>query len=188
MLGFPLGILSAAGAGGIAVEPAYELIATEILGSSQASVTFSSLGDYSSTYKHLQIRATIRNTGASFASWGLRFNGDTSSSYSRHSLSGNGSGVGSGGGANESSGFIGGSPTDASVAGSFGGIVIDILDPFSTSKNTTTRNLNGYATDDIGLVSTLWINTTPVSSMTIYSRSGGNIRFGSRFSLYGIKG
>jgi hypothetical protein len=56
MLGFPLGILSAAGAGG-GVAGDYELISSEILGTTAASVTFSSLGDYSSTYKHLQIRA-----------------------------------------------------------------------------------------------------------------------------------
>jgi hypothetical protein len=53
MLGFPLGILSAAGAGG-GVAGDYELISSEILGTTAASVTFSSLGDYAppiSTYK-----------------------------------------------------------------------------------------------------------------------------------------
>lgn len=48
MLGFPLGILSAAGAGGV-VAGDYELISTQILAATTNSVTFTSLGDFAST-------------------------------------------------------------------------------------------------------------------------------------------
>jgi hypothetical protein len=81
---FPLGILSAAGAGGVGAT--YELIESQILGSNQSSITFSSLATYASTYKHLQIRAAGKGSGNSFeeTNVNLRFNGDTGSNYSAH--------------------------------------------------------------------------------------------------------
>jgi hypothetical protein len=77
----PFGILSAAGAGG-----GYELIETQILGSDAASVTFSSLGSYSSVYKHLQLRWTARTTRvATETQIFLRTNSNNSANYSSHS-------------------------------------------------------------------------------------------------------
>jgi hypothetical protein len=74
MLGFPLGILSAAGAGGGGpLASDYELISTQILTSPQSSITFSSLGTYSSTYKHLQVRAVARSTRCYYKHGVLRF-------------------------------------------------------------------------------------------------------------------
>ena len=39
----------------------FDLIQTYTLSSNQASVTFSNLGDYSSTYKHLQLRMVAKS-------------------------------------------------------------------------------------------------------------------------------
>jgi hypothetical protein len=178
----PFGILSAAGIGSD-----YELIETQILGSAAASVTFSGLGTYASVYKHLQVRATLRDAGAN-TSWGFRFNGDTTSSYARHDLNGNGSSVASGAGTSETGGFLGGGANSGTTANAFTGLVIDILDPYSTTKNKTLRTLNGTAGSNITLVSSLWIKTDSATSLQIYSRFGTNIAANSRFSLYGIKG
>jgi hypothetical protein len=189
MLGFPLGILSAAGAGGVAGD--YELISTTTLGTAQADVTFSGLGTYSSTYKHLQIRTAARNTRTGFSTGviSLRFNGDTTSSYTYHELFGNGSSVSS---------YADGSQTsirsaffvapDTAAANAFGGGVLDILDPFSTTKNTTTRSLSGFATPAIALTSGAFFKTDSITSITLLGIGGTDLVAGSRFSIYGLRG
>ena len=186
MLGFPLGILSAAGAGGAVAGGDYELIETTILGSSAASITFSSLGDYSSTYKYLQIRAVARKSDTSNEQR-IRFNGDSGSNYAYHFLYGNGSSVLSAAGTNSSSivnyPFAGSNFT----ANAFGAYVMDILDPYSTTKNTTIRQLAALATSEVQLSSGFWNNTASITSITLTSASGDLVA-GSRFSLYGLKG
>ena len=185
MLGFPLGILSAAGAGGV-VASDYELISTTILGTASPSVTFSSLGDYSSTYKHLQIRsASLVNTSANLTT--LRFNGDTGNNYVAHYLEGNGSSVGTNWSTTTSSIYYGYFGVGSSTAPH--GAVVDILDAYSTTKNKTTRSLNGNSISGYPLAtlySGLWMNTASTTSLTISSPA--NFLAGSRFSLYGIKG
>jgi len=182
----PLGILSAAGAGGAAgVVSDYELIESSILTGTQASVVFSNLGNYSSTYKHLQIRAVFRTTTAGTDTF-LRFNGDsTSANYRSHILFGNGSSVGSvdiGNSAGMRNGF-GGLGTNAWL-----GAVTDILDPYAT-KNKTTRAFIGAiestSSREVNITSGLYINTASVTSLTLTSSS--TFVVGSRFSLYGVK-
>jgi hypothetical protein len=187
MLGFPLGILSAAGAGGVPFESDYELIQSYILGSNQTSVTFSSLGDYSATYKHLQIRAAGRTDRAGTVDFAkLTLNGVTSG-YSRHYLLGDGSSVSSSAGTGVAFMYgprFSGNNASANV---FGVGVIDILDPFSSTKNKTVRQLTGEATQ-LWLTSGAYLSTTPVSSIGFAPEIGTNFLTGSRFSLYGIKG
>jgi hypothetical protein len=181
----PFGILSAAGAGGVA--GTFELVATNILGSSQSSVVFdtSSLG---SSYKHLQLRIVAKtNGGDANEAMILRFNSDTATNYGYHILRGNGSAVSS---VNESSidkiffqRFAGNATT-----GFFGSSVMDILDAFSTTKNKTTRNLGGVATGVVSLDSGLWRSTSAITTISLLPQVGTNFLTGSRFSLYGIKG
>ena len=174
------------------VEPGdYELIETTILGSAASSITFSSLDTYASDYKHLQIRYVVRTdygvTNSDTVS--LRFNADTGANYAYHRTWGNGSGVTSGGGTGETSIRASVSAGGPSTANVFAAGVTDVLDAYSTSKNTTTRGING-STDAafIFLWSGLWLNTSSVSSMTLFSRNAANLVAGSRFSLYGIRG
>jgi hypothetical protein len=84
---------------------------------------------------------------------------------------------------NEST-FVGNSNT----ANIFGSAVIDILDPFSTTKNTTTRSLGGHnsSTARLYLGSGAYYSTAAVTSITVGPNSG-SILAGSRFSLYGIR-
>jgi hypothetical protein len=181
---FPLGILSAAGAGVVAGD--YELISTEILGSAQSSITFSSLGTYSSIYKHLQIRAVARKSDTSNEQR-ITFNGDTGSNYALHYLYGNGTSVQSGGGSSNS--FIANYPFAGSnfTADAFGAYVMDILDPYSTTKNTTIRQLSALSNVEIQLSSGFWNNTASITSISLTTGSG-NLVAGSRFSIYGIRG
>jgi hypothetical protein len=185
----PFGILSSAA--GVEVGGDYELIATEILTTTEASVVFSNLGDYSSTYKHLQLRSVSRVTGA-FGTVDdlMTLNGITTSSYASHALIGNGSSVTSNASTSRANMRLENVSAGASSASNvFGANVVDLLDAFSTSKNTTIRGLAGNkgSNNFVCLYSGFLNNTASITSVTITSGSGSFIA-GSRFSLYGIKG
>jgi hypothetical protein len=181
----PFGILSASASGGVVGD--YELIESAILTSNESSVTFSNLGTYSSTYKHLQIRAVGRGTRDVASEVVLaRFNSDSTSSYSAHDLFGNGSSVASSASTSQTSIFgfyISGAPATANA---FGGAVFEILDPYSTSKNTTTRAISGNATGIVVLNSGAFLKTNSITTIQLFPFSGDFVS-GSRFSLYGIK-
>lgn len=172
------------------INGSFESIATVTVGAGGSStVTFSSIP---STYKHLQIRAISRVTGAvTDADISLTFNGDTASNYSAHYLFGNGSGPAAGGGSS-SSFSIGIRSTGAnSAANIFGTGVIDILDYADTNKYKTARSLNGHdqnavATGYIFLSSGSWRSTSAITSITL-TPSSGNIAQYSTFALYGCK-
>jgi hypothetical protein len=188
-----LGIFSAAGAGG-GVAGDYELIESQILGSSQASVVFSSLATYASTYKHLQVRMATRTTSTSFNRSDLimRINADTGNNYAAHYLFGSGSSVGSANDINVSWMYVGSITTNLDTTGSFAGGVLDLLDAYSTTKNKTTRSfsgrMGGSSPYNIGLNSSHWRNTASVTSLTFSTLDASSLVAGSRFSLYGIKG
>ena len=168
----------------------YDLIQSEILTGSQASVTFDVTG-LGSTYQHLQLRILVRTDRANNEDWMImRFNSDTGSNYSDHHLYGQGSSVYSN--ASTSSSYIsamGAIVGNNATANSFAGGVIDILDPFETTKYTTTRTLGGFAstTNSIRLESGNWRNTAALTAITLDQGGGSNFVSGSRFSLYGLK-
>jgi hypothetical protein len=192
----PLGILAASG---VMELGSYDLLATEILTSSAASVTFSSLGDYAADYQHLQIRSVMRSDkgSANRTSAGLRLNADSGSNYSTHHLHATGSSVVST--AYTSTTFmqnllgLGSIPTTSNVSNAYGVAILDILDPFETSKYTTVRCLHGSSQTDprLSLASGLWRNSASLTSIEIAPNEAAfldsNFVSGSRFSLYGIK-
>jgi hypothetical protein len=182
----PLGILAASGG----VVGDYELISTEILTSSQSSITFSNLGDYSSTYKHLQIRVVGRTdrSGEPGDVLTVRFNADSGSNYAYHYLSGNGSTVVSAASSSQTEIWLWRLAGNTATANSFGGMVVDILDVYAT-KNKTVRALSGMTggLNEVYLGSGLWNSTASVTSIVL-DQLGGNFVAGSRFSLYGIRG
>jgi hypothetical protein len=182
----PFGILSAAGVSDEA--GTYELIETQILGSNQASITFSNLGNFSTTYKHLQLRYVARSSiGDIGESISVRVNDISTTSYSQHRLFGTGSSVISSAEASQTQfriGFISGSTF---AANAFGAGVVDVLDVYG-SKNKTFRSLSGNATAIVALSSGAFLETTAVTSLVLRSETGANFVTGSRFSLYGIRG
>ena len=172
----------------------FELIATTILTTSQPSVTFSGLEDYSSTYKHLQLRIVGRSTRTETDSFQhLQFNSDTSSNYNSHAMRADGSAWSSGVYSDPT--YITGIVLPFGVAGAslasgvFGATIVDIVDPFSSSKFKVTRSLTGQSGtyNRVGVTSGLWRSLTPISSITL-DDIFANFSAGSRFSLYGIKG
>jgi hypothetical protein len=184
----PLGILASSGAGVPTGD--YELISSTILTGNQASVTFSNLGDYTSTYKHLQIRWVARSSVGSFDDYILiNFNGDTSARWF-HVLGGSGSSVSSGGqslsGGNYAGGIMGSHSGGDNI---FGAAVVDILD-WTATKNRTTRSLVGAmrpSFNNVSLASSLFDSTAAITSIALRTPASVFVA-GSRFSLYGIKG
>jgi hypothetical protein len=188
---FPLGILSAAGAGGAVAGGNFDLIESYILGSSQASVTFSNLGIYSSTYKHLQLKIVGRGSNANaWTQYRIRFNDDSTTSYDRHFFFASAGSTGANNYLNEN-GYLDGQTQigNSGTSNAFGASVIDILDSFSTSKNKTLRLFGGRrpgGDDPIIIGAGQWRNTAAITSILILNDA--NWLAGSRFSLYGIKG
>jgi hypothetical protein len=167
----------------------YELISTTILPSNAPSVTFD-VSSFAFTYKHLQIRMTARLSASTGITQSLlRFNGDIGSNYATHRLGGYGSTIESAANTSQTSIFVGSIPTAGITANAFAGSIIDILDPFSTTKNKTVRSLQGVAASGnaIELRSGFRISTESTTSISLTSFSDSYVA-GSRFSLYGIRG
>lgn len=178
MFGVSVGIMAAGGAGGGAGD--FESIAS--VNATGTTVTFSSIP---STYKHLQIRWMATDGGNTPF---IRFNGDSSSVYTTHSIDGNGSTVYAQNQINAGLGYINfwGSP---SASNTFETGITDIIDYASTTKFKTVRTFSGYDENGSGavsLTSNLWRSTSAITSLVI--TMGAGYRSGSVFSLYGIKG
>jgi hypothetical protein len=167
----------------------YESIATVTVGSGgQSSIDFTSIP---STYKHLQIRGIARSSAAVTASnCRLRFNSDTGSNYAYHYLGGDGAAAYAGATSSTDRGYAGLTSGASASANIFGVLIIDVLDYANTNKNKTVRALSGVDLNGSGYVeldSSLWMNTTAVSSLSLFFNSGNFAQYSS-FALYGIKG
>lgn len=168
----------------------FESIATITVGSGGASnAEFTSIP---STYKHLQIRASIRTTRNQQNSLFYYINGDTSTStYTSHYINATGTTVGATGfGFNNYQALCGVMPgTD--VSSNFGVGIFDIVDYANTNKNKTIKYFTGWDGNGSGWAqfgSNLWANTNAITSIRFSFPEYGIIAQGSRFDLYGIKG
>jgi hypothetical protein len=170
------------------VEPAYQLITTSVLSTSQPSVVFDNLEQYASLYKHLEIRGSVRSTAAATNdTLILRFNSNSTSNYVRHEFVSLGnSGVNPGGATGQTSLFLA-IPTGAnSPSNEFSAFIAHISDPFSL-KNKSSRSLNHWPSNQLRLDMGALFNTDPVNSITLTNSSTSNIAANSRFSLYGVR-
>lgn len=153
----------------------YTPIATQTLGSSASSVTFSSIP---STYTDLVLvaNAGISTTGAILAV----FNSDTGTNYSYTRVYGNGTAATSDRFTNQPAMDLGYFST------SLGNISITHFMNYSntsTYKTTLTRwNTTSYTTAEVGL----WRNTSAITTIVINGSFGYNLIAGSTFTLYGI--
>jgi hypothetical protein len=176
----PLGILAAQAPP--ALVPAFELISTQVLGATATTVTFSSLGGFAATYKHLQLRLSVRSGSTQVSQ--VRFNDLSTSIYDRSTLA-----VFAG----DPTIFVGKSTnrssfeafTASSTSNVFTPAVIDIFDWASATKNKTFRTESGDE-DNIRYISGLMRTTAAITSISL--TASNNWQIGSRFSLYGIKG
>lgn len=156
-----------------------------------SSVSFTSIP---ATYSHLQIRCLIKTarTSSNLSSSPFIFNGDTTSSYSFHDLTGNGASTSASASANTQtidSGRVSGNLSSSNV---FGVQIIDILDYSDTNKYRTVRFLNGFDNNGSGVValnSGAWRSTAAINSITFqapFDAATGYLQYSS-FALYGCK-
>ena len=166
---------------------AYDALSTVTPSGSVGTITFAGIPQ---GYKHLQIRQTMRTDyAATDIGWTFRFNGDSGSNYSTHSLYGNGATVYATSATNTNYMNVG-FGNGASVASNIMGVsIVDVLDYANSSKYKTTRALSGNDRNGAGLVAFMsgsWRNTEPVNSITILA-GAGNFTTTSQFTLYGVR-
>jgi hypothetical protein len=174
-------------------EGAYDALATFTLSQSTSSITFSGIP---SGYKHLQIRAINRDsqTNTDINSLYITFNGIGGSNYSWHRMQAFGTGSPVAGGiSNTGNIWIGPSATNGYTSGTYSAHIIDILDYSSNTKFKTVKHIGGLDSNGVGtepgeinLTSGLFMNTGPITSITI-DKSGQNQLANSHFALYGVK-
>lgn len=167
---------------------AYELISTVTLGSSYANFSFTSLP---TTFKHFQIRLSVRDSGgANYNTMMIRVNNNSSSgNYYYNTQAGGGAG-------GQESGFYVGSNfntivADGALANTFGFGVVDFFDVVQTNTRKsvlgrfagTTSLFNG---GNPVILTGFTIQTAAISSIQV--TGPGGYMAGSRVSLYGIKG
>lgn len=155
-------------------------ISTQTLGSAAASVTFSSIP---STYTDLVLVVVSKWTGSGNSSYGMRFNADGGTNYSRTYILGSGGGGSSARASNQTSTFNG-----QVNATEWSSSVFHIM---NYSNSTTFKNVLSR-TDQTGNYVTamvaLWRSTNAITSIDLgYFDASGNWASGSTFNLYGIK-
>ena len=149
-----------------------------------STVTFSSIPN---TYTHLQVRLSM--IGVSGGSLLVAcFNGDTGTNYTWHDLNGQGSTASGYGATAQNFARIFGRNVGTSSTSPTGS-VIDLLDYTNTNKNKVMRALSGMdanGSGEIELESSLWLNTSAISSLTVKTHDGTNFASGTSIALYGV--
>ena len=148
------------------------------------NTTFSSIPQ---TYSHLQLRISMVGAAGGSLLVAL-FNGDTGANYTWHDLNGNGSTANSYSATAQNFARIygrnvGTSTTAPTVA------VVDLLDYRVSGKNRVMRALSGSdqnGSGEVELESSLWVNTTAISSLTVKTHDGANFAAGTSIALYGV--
>ena len=153
----------------------YEPIATTTLGSATASVTFSSIGG---SYTDLVLVGNGQSTANTVL--GFRYNGDTSTNYSRTFFLGDGSSAISGRSTSVSSIRTVAWRTDQCS------VIHQISNYSNTNVYKTSLTRGTAAAAETTAVVGLWRSTSAIDSITIVL-DANNIQSGSTFTLYGIK-
>ena len=170
----------------------YEKIATNTLGSNQASITFSSI---SGAYTDLVLISFIRDTraGTTYAFPQLRFNSDTGSNYSNTDLYGSVTAAVSSRASSQTGIQYGEAVGAAQAAGNYAPFVTNFQNySNSTTYKTILTRFNNPAGSNgqllVGAQVALWRNTAAITSITILGDQGAssNLATGSTFTLYGI--
>jgi hypothetical protein len=157
----------------------YVSIATQTLGSAAASVTFSSIP---STYTDLVLVMTAKSATADYLA--IRFNGDTTTTYSNTYVAGFGSTTQSSRNSNNNQIQIDGGVATSTIDGYNG-----IFDIQNYANTTTYKTLIGRSNNAaVGASATIgmWRSTSAINSVTVLGYFGYNLSIGSTFSLYGI--
>lgn len=178
-------------AGNAAFSPSsFDLLESQVLTSSSASVTFTGLDSYTD-YKHLQVRAVCRNNTTSSGWVVMRANADSGANYVHGYLYADGVSVANYGNTGMTVLRVGHVIPSDGIANNFAPFVLDIFDFSNTNKYMTIRSLEGLhdgtgASNVLTLSSGAWLNTAAVTSLT-FTPPAGDFETGTRISIYGVK-
>jgi hypothetical protein len=168
----------------------YTLISSNVLASSAASVTFSSIP---ATYTDLVLRISARQDGASNGGrLTLRFNGDSATNYSRLGVAASGASVGNI--SNSSATYFRAADADADndTANTFSSAEIYIPNYTATTSrpisNFGVAENNSTTATGPTIIAGLYRGASAITSIVINDEiSSWNFVSGSSFYLYGIK-
>ena len=157
----------------------YDLIASNVLGSSAASVTFSSIP---ATYRDLILVVNALGSGGSNFP-GIRYNSDSGGNYSWVHANGDGSLATSSSQTGQTYAIItnDGYPTTTTRAV----MITSIMDYSATDKHKSALSRGNNASNGTSMVATRWANTAAITSIEVLAISN-NFASGSSFYLYGI--
>jgi hypothetical protein len=162
--------------------PTYDLIASNVLGSSASSVTFSSIP---ATYRDLIVVVDAASTTASpgASSFRMTFNSDSGANYSYLDMSGDGSSASSSSTAGDNfirfDGIVQNNDTQKTMA------VVQIMDYSATDKHKTVLSRANKSNNRLSAVAGRWASTSAINSIT-FATGSNNYASGGTFYLYGI--
>lgn len=157
--------------------PTYDLIASNVLGSSAASIEFASI---SGSYRDLVIIVTATNS--SLAQLRVRPNGQTTN---LSSVTAEGNAISS---ASVTYTNIGEMSTLNNLGSDISTQIIHFFDYATTDKHKNVlirTNRAGAANGGIGMIAGRWASTSAITSIVL-APDGGTFNTGSTFYLYGI--
>ena len=165
----------------------YELISSNVLTSTTASVTFSSIP---ATYTDLALRFTCRGSANALVDWlYARFNGVSSAQYSTTTLENQFGSALTQLFANASQMYLGQCPLNTYTSNIFGTGEL-YIPSYTSSQNKAASSSyvleQTSASADIQASAALWSNTAAITSVTLLPAQGSFVA-GSSFYLYGIK-
>ena len=154
--------------------PTYDLIASNVLGTSAASITFSSIG---SSYRDLVIVVTATNS--SLAQLRVKPNGLTTN-LSSVTAEGNGTTTASATYTN-----IGEMSLFNNLSSEISIQTIQFMDYAQTDKHKTVLFRTNRAGGGVSMIAGRWASTSAITSIVL-APDGGTFNTGSTFYLYGI--
>ena len=163
----------------------YTLISSNVLTTTAASVTFSSIP---ATFTDLVLRSSPRATSSTVKAFRLNFNGVTGTSYSNTLLRGNGAAASSLRDSSNSYAELGLFSGDDITADIFGSVEVYIPN-YTVSQNKAISGIGVSERDNttafIEASAALFSDTAAITSIEI-TTNGGDFIAGSSFYLYGI--
>jgi hypothetical protein len=153
----------------------YSTVATTTLGSSASDITFSSI---SGSYTDLIL--VVNGTGSAGANMGMQFNSDTGTNYSATRLIGEPTGISSDRISNNVNLYVGIMGTNNTTN------IVQIQNYSNTTTNKSTLSRASSSTIWIAAMTSMWRNTSAITSLRIYLVGGGTFQTNTTATLYGI--
>lgn len=164
----------------------YEPIASQTLGSTAATVTFSSIPG---TYTDLRLIITARSDKSAYPAVYLHFNSDTGTNYSYTELNGNGSGAASYR-ASSTSVYYPATAMDSGSTSKRAPVIVDVMSYANTNVFKTALWAGANHDASVTRAVSLWRSTSAITTVAVKLEPiSGTSSFvsGSTFDLYGIK-